>query len=347
MNQRINIFFRIVPLAMAAFCFAYGAYIYATGDDPSRLTTGPIVFFLGAICTALHGFAATVARQIDGSCIETAKYLFPAIGYSFALATLVCGVFILTSHTPGSLIAGHVVCGWGLITAGISTVTTSSSRFSLIPGNSADASFSINPQGFTIGQAATLLGIASATALIAWAWCILLFAKGTLPAHTVAGSVLFGVACICTSLVALTASIARQIRGSYAMREKSRWKSSGIALGALAFVLGIVLFVVLRGQATNFAGFVLFGLALVCWSIASATALLARIWHAASPAARPVPVLPATAALVCLFMAAFLFEATDIAHKYYLPARVLTGFGAICFSLYAIVPLLGCSASRK
>ena len=48
MNYGISILFRAIPLAMAAFCFAYGAYVFAAGDDPSRLTAGPAVY--GSVC---------------------------------------------------------------------------------------------------------------------------------------------------------------------------------------------------------------------------------------------------------------------------------------------------------
>ncbi|MCM1151722.1 MAG: DUF2776 domain-containing protein [Alistipes sp.] len=347
MNHGISVLFRAIPLAMAAFCFAYGAYVYAAGDDPSRLTAGPVVFFLGSVCMALYCTAATIIRQILGTYTEAAKYVFPAIGYSFALATLICGVFILTSRMSGYLVTGHVVCGLGLIAGCVSTAATSSSRFSLIPRNSADASFSINPQGFTVGQSATLIGIVSVMAAAAWIWCILLFAEGTLPAHTVAGSVMFGIACVCTSLIALVASISRQIRGSYTMHEKSKWTGLVITMGALAFIFGIILLIALRGKAINFVGFVLFGLALICWSISSKVILLARIWHADFPLAARIPIIPVITALACLFLAAFLFEATDFAHKYYVPARVLVGFGAICFTLYSIVSILESGAKKK
>ena len=347
MNHGISVLFRAIPLAMAAFCFAYGAYVYAAGDDPSRLTAGPVVFFLGSICMALYCTAATIIRQIIGTYNEAAKYIFPIIGYTFALATLICGIFILTSHMSGALVTGHVVCGLGLITVCVSTAATSSSRFSLIPRNSSDASFSINTQGFTIGQSATLIGIVSATALAAWIWCILLFVRGTLPAHIVAGSIMFGIACVCTSLIALVASIARQIRGSYTMREKSRWMGLVITMGSLAFILGIIQLIVLRGQAINFVGFVLFGLALICWSISSKVILLAKIWHTEFALANRIPIIPVVTALACLFMAVFLFEAADFAHKYYVPARVLAGFGAICFTLYSIVSILESGANKK
>ncbi|WP_302604287.1 DUF2776 family protein [uncultured Alistipes sp.] len=347
MNHGISVLFRAIPLAMAAFCFAYGAYIYTAGDDPARLTAGPVVFFLGSICMALYCTAATIIRQLIGTYNEASKYIFPAIGYSFALATLICGVFILTSGMTGWIVTGHVVCGLGLITICVSTAATSSSRFIQIPRNSADASFSINPQGFTVGQSVTLIGIVSATALAAWIWCILLYVRGTLPAHIVAGSVMFGIACVCTALIALVASIARQIRGSYTLKEKSKWTGLALTMGALAFILGIVLLIVLRGRPINFVGFVLFGLALICWSISSKVILLAKIWHTDYPLANRIPIIPIVTALTCLFLAAFLFEAAGFAHKYFVPARVLAGFGAICFTLYSIVSILESGASKK
>ena len=88
-------------------------------------------------------------------------------------------------------------------------------------------------------------------------WCILLFALGTLPAHVVAGSVMFGIACVCTSLIALVASIARQARGSYTMEERRRWMGLVLAMGGLAFALGLILIFTLRGEAISFVGFVL------------------------------------------------------------------------------------------
>lgn len=117
MNYGISILFRAIPLAMAAFCFAYGAYVFAAGDDPSRLTAGPVLFFLGSICVALYCTAATIIRQIIGTYTAAAKYLFPAIGYAVAAMTVICGLFIIQSHMTGAFVTGHVVCGLGLITA--------------------------------------------------------------------------------------------------------------------------------------------------------------------------------------------------------------------------------------
>ena len=223
----------------------------------------------------------------------------------------------------------------------------SSTRFSLIPKNSGDSTFSVNPAGFTRGQSSLLIFIVSAIATGAWVWCILLFALGTLPAHIVAGSVMFGIACVCTSLIALVASIARQARGSYTMEERRRWMGLVLAMGGLAFVLGLILLFTLRGEAISFVGFVLIGLALICWSISSKVILLAKIWHADFPLANRIPIIPVLTALACLFLAAFLYEAALSEPKYFVPARVLTGFGAICFTLYSIVSILESGASKK
>lgn len=347
MNHGISILFRAIPLAMAAFCFGFGAYIFAAGSDPSRLTAGPVVFFLGSICIALYCTAATIIRQIIGTYTPAAKYLFPAIGYTFAIITVICGVFIISSHMTGSFVTGHVVCGLGLITACVSTAATSSTRFSLIPKNSADSTFSINAAGFTHGENALLIFIVSAIAAGAWVWCILLYTLGTLPAHIVAGSVMFGIACVCTSLIALVASIARQVRGNYTMKERRSWMGLVLCMGGLAFVLGLILIFTLRGETINFVGFVLIGLALICWSISSKVILLAKIWHADFPLANRIPIIPVLTALACLFLAAFLFEAALFEAKFFVPSRVLTGFGAICFTLYSIVSILESGASKK
>ena len=58
MNYGISILFRAIPLAMAIFCFGYGAFIYGYGDDGSRVVAGPVVFSLGMICIALFCTAA-------------------------------------------------------------------------------------------------------------------------------------------------------------------------------------------------------------------------------------------------------------------------------------------------
>lgn len=347
MNYGISILFRAIPLLMAAFCFSYGAYVFAAGTDPSRLTAGPVVFFLGSICVALYCTAATIIRQIIGTYSEAAKYIFPMIGYAFALMTLICGLFIVSSGSTGSYVAGHVVCGLALITACVSTAATSSTKFSLIPGNSAEESVSVNPRGFSSSQVSMLITIVSVLAAIAWGWAILLFGTGDTPEHTVAGSVMVGIACVCTSLIALVASIARQVRGNYRLSEKKKWMGLVLAMGAVAFVFGLIMLFAHWGRPLDFVGFVLIGLALICWSISSKVILLAKIWHADYPLAKRIPIIPILTALTCMFIAAFLYEEALFKVKFFVPSRVLMGFGAICFTLFSIVSILESGAGKK
>ena len=85
MNYGISILFRAIPLAMALFCFGYGAFIYGYGDAGNRVVAGPVVFSLGMICIALFCTAATIIRQIIHTYNETTKYILPIVGYLAAL----------------------------------------------------------------------------------------------------------------------------------------------------------------------------------------------------------------------------------------------------------------------
>lgn len=347
MNHGISVLFRAIPLAMAAFCFAYGAYVFAAGDDPGRLTAGPIVFFLGSICIALYCTAATIIRQIIHTYRQSDKYIFPVIGYTCAFVTLILGIVIIFSGMPGGIVTGHVVSGLALITVCVSTAATASSRFSLIPENSAQKEIKVNPAGFSSAQVTLLTGISAVTAVSAWVWAVVLFALGGDSAHLVAGSVMLGIACVCTSLIALVASIAKQARGTYTMGERSAWIRLVLGMGAVAFIFGLIMLFAHWGQTVDFVGFVLFGLALICWSISSKVILLAKIWHADFPLASRIPIIPIVTALICMFIAAFLYEEALVKAKFFVPSRVLMGFGAICFTLFSIVSILESGAGRK
>ena len=347
MNYGISVLFRAIPLAMAAFCFAYGAYVFASGDDAGRLTTGPVVFFLGSICIALYCTAATIIRQIIHTYKQSDKYIFPVIGYTCAFITLICGIVIIFSGMAGAAVTGHVVCGLGLITVCVSTAATASSRFSLIPTNSAQSTIGVNSEGFSTAQVTLLTGIAAAAATAAWIWTVVLFAVADTAAHLVAGSVMLGIACVCTSLIALVASIARQIRGTYTMNEKAGWVRLVLGMGAVAFIFGLIMLFAHWGETVDFVGFVLFGLALICWSISSKVILLAKIWHADYPLAKRIPIIPILTALTCMFIAAFLYEEALFKMKFFVPSRVLMGFGAICFTLFSIVSILESGTSKK
>ena len=153
MNYGISILFRAIPLAMALFCFGYGAFIYGYGDDGSRVVAGPVVFSLGMICIALFCTAATIIRQIIHTYNKSAKYVLPIIGYLAAIITIIGGICIFSNATSTSaFVAGHVITGVGFITTCVATAATSSTRFSLIPENSKATGNEVPQGAFSVGQ---------------------------------------------------------------------------------------------------------------------------------------------------------------------------------------------------
>ncbi len=57
--------------------------------------------------------------------------------------------------------------------------------------------------------------------------------------------------------------------------------------------------------------------------------------------------IPILTALACLFLAAFVFELATVHADYFIPARVLTRLGAICFTLFSIVSILESGTSSR
>ena len=53
MNYGISVLFRAIPLAMALFCFGYGAFISAYGDDSNRLVAGPVVLYMHCLLSVI------------------------------------------------------------------------------------------------------------------------------------------------------------------------------------------------------------------------------------------------------------------------------------------------------
>ena len=168
MNYGISVLFRAIPLLMALFCFGYGWFVLAYGTDPSRFVAGPVIFSLGMICIALFSTAATIIRQIIHTFGQISRYALPALGYLSALLTVIAGVCIMWSPDASSFVAGHVICGVGLITACVSTTATSSTRFTMITVNAKKTDHDVPPEAFTRAQGLTLIAIAGLIALVAW-----------------------------------------------------------------------------------------------------------------------------------------------------------------------------------
>ncbi len=191
---------------------------------------------------------------------------------------------------------------------------------------------------------------AAIAALVTWAFAITLLAGGgggDADGRFTSGHVMIGLALVCTCLIGLVASILRQIQNTYTPREHALWPGTAAVLGAVGIVWGLVLIAVHSRPSQLSAAFVLIGLGLICWSILSKVLLLALVWRRTATLANRVPLIPVGTALLCLFLAAFLFESGESAVL--VAARVLIGLGAICFSLYSIVSILesGTSGARN
>lgn len=349
MNYGISILFRAIPLVMALFCFAYGAFIYGYGYEGNRVVAGPVVCSLGMICIALFCTAATIIRQIIHTYNKAAEYALPFVGYLAALITIITGIWIFSDSTSSSaFVAGHVITGVGFITGCVATAATSSTRFSLIPKNSKSTGNEVPEGAFSLGQERLLEAVVSIMALIAWIWAFVLLSRSHVhPVYFVAGHVMVGLACICTSLIALVATIARQIRNVYTEKERHQWPKLVLLMGSISLVWGLFIIMADSGTANGTTGFIMIGLGLVCYSISSKVILLAKIWRHEFKLANRIPLIPVFTALACLFLAAFIFELATAHADYFIPARVLSGLGAICFTLFSIVSILESGTSSK
>lgn len=349
MNYGISVLFRAIPLLMALFCFGYGSFIISYGSDPGKYVAGPVVFSLGMICIALFSTAAIIIRQIIGTFGETSKYAFPILGYVSALVTFMGGLYWLYSSTgTASFVAGHVICGVALITACVATTATSSTRFTMLTLNAKRNDHVVPSAAFIRVQALLLISIAAIFAIIAWAWAFALLSNaGISSKYFVAGHVMVGLACICTSLIALVATIVRQIRNLFSERERSLWPLLVLVMGSLSVIWGLILIATTPNVANGATGYIMIGLGLVCYSISSKVILLSKIWRREFKLSNRIPLIPIFTALICLFLSAFLFEMASEHNYYFVPARVLAGLGGICFTLFSIVSILESGTSSK
>lgn len=349
MNRGIRILFRAIPLVMVLFCFGYGAFIYGYGSATSRFVAGPIVFSLGMICLALFCTAAILIRQMSHTCNRVVKYVLPIFGYLAAGVTIIEGVYLFNAvPTSTAFVAGHVIAGVGFMTLCVATVATSSTRFTFISTNSESTGNAVPKGAFSVNQERAMGAIVIITSLVAWIWAFILL--GNSHAHSVyfiAGHVMAGIACICTSLIALVATIVRQIRNVYTEKERSLWPELVLLMGTIAFVWGIFVLFADSSSTNGVIGYLMIGLGFVCYSISSKVILLACTWRRAFKLANRLPLIPVFTALACLFLAAFVFELAAVHPDYFIPARVLVGLGAVCFALFSIASILESGTSPK
>ena len=156
-----------------------------------------------------------------------------------------------------------------------------------------------------------------------------------------------GLACICSSLIALVATIVRQIQNKYSATERKWWPRFVLAMGSLCILWGLYLILSASSPSLGSIGYIMIGLGLVCYSISSKVILLSKIWKHEFKLANRIPLIPIFTALSCLFLSAFLFEMATIHSYYFIPARVLAGLGGICFTLFSIVSILESGTSSK
>jgi hypothetical protein len=348
MNYGISILFRAIPLAMGAVCLGLGLYVLSGGADAGHFVAGHVLIALAAICIALFTTAAVIIRQLTHTFGPAWKVALPILGYAVALATILWGLSIIRQGSVPSYVAGHVVFGVGLIAACVSTVATASTAFTLIPINAhGRREDGVPAQAYSASFGLALICVPAAAAAIAAIWAAVLLRGEAEAPHFVAGHVLMGLAAICSSLIALVSTVVRQVRNSFGAAERWAWTYWVLLMGTATFAWGLFVLFGSDSPERIAPGCVLLGLGMICYSISSKVWLLALVWRRECPLANRVPLIPVGTCLACLFFSAFLAEAAVTNTAFFVPARVLVGLGAVCFTLSSIVSILEAGTSGK
>jgi hypothetical protein len=347
MNSWISVLFRAIPLAMGAVCLAFGLYVLSGGDESEYFVAGHVNVALTAICIALFTTAATIIRQLVHRFGTGWAVVLPALGYAVALATMIWGITIIARGDEQQyVVAGHVMLGIGFVAGCVSTVAAASTKFVLIQKSASLPVGGGAPEGaYSRGVGTTMIAIPALFGLAGLVLAVTLWDKGGDTA-LVAGNVVSGLSVICLALVALVASIVRQVRNEFGDAERYRWAWWVVAMGTINVVHGLAVLFSSDNPARLAPGCVLIGLGLVCFSILSKVLLLALVGRQDFALANRIPIIPVVTALTCLFFAAFLFEATITQPGFFVPAHVLVGLGAVCFTLFSIVSILEAGTSK-
>lgn len=335
-----------IPLIMAAVCLGYGLYILHSQDGTHFFAVGHIVISLAAICLALFGTVVTIFQQIIGRYHAFHRYVLPILGYAVAIITFGWGVKVIDADTAelGHIIAGHVMCGSALIAVCVSTVTVASTWAWRIPLKAGASSRGRRPEAFAPGVERVLIAIPLLCTVGGLGTALsLLLHDGSRP-HFIAGHLLAAQALVCAALIVLVVSLVRQIANTYQPWERRVWPLVVAVLGAINLGWGLTL--VLAASRPDWTahwvapGWAMMGLGLVCFSILAKVALLGLGWRRTFPLAKRMALIPVVTTLMCLFTAAFLFQDAPTNANLEIPARVLVGLGAICFSIFSNVSIL-------
>lgn len=347
MNYYFSIFYRAIPLVMALICFFGGYLVLKVGGNPDALLTGPILISLGTICLALFCTAATIIRQIIKKYSELYKIFLPIFGYIVSLITCYYGYEFIHIYTyPFHFVTGHVILGVGFISICVTTVALSSVKFSLIPGNSSSTTEIPPKEAYSKTSQNILIGIPFVCAWVLWIIAFILLNHSNIIENFVAGFVTMGIAAICTSLIGLVASIAKQVRNEYKRFDRYFWPALVLIMGTINVIVGILILTLNKENYAVAPGYVLIGLGMICYSISSKILLLAFVWKRESKLAGKVTLIPILTALFCLVLSSFLVIIYYPTNVIFVPDRVLTGLGAICFSLFSIVSILESATSK-
>lgn len=348
MNIWISVLFRAIPLIMGAVCLGLGLYVRSGGADANHMIAGDVLISLTAICIALFTTASMIIRQLTNTFSRTWMITLPIVGYVVSLATILWGLLIVGRGGTSAFVSGHVVFGVGLIAASVTTVAASSSAFTLIPINAQGRHEDGAPAGaYSASVGLLLICVPLAATVISCVWAAMLLRRATDSPDFVAGHVLIGLAAICSSLIALVATVVRQVRNQFDEPERWAWTLWVLLMGTVTFVWGLfVLFGSERAERIA-PGCILLGLGMICYSIISKVWLLALVWRRQCALANRIPLIPVMTCLACLFFSVFLSETAVTNPDFFIPARVLAGLGAVCFTLFSIVSILEAGTSGK
>lgn len=351
MNRFMSVFFRLVPLIMGVICITYGFYVKVLEETTGKgyIVASHVLIALTAICIALFTTAATIIRQLINKYNNFYKLLLPIIGYAVSLFTVFSGVYIWKTAGDNApyFVSGNIVFAIGLIACCVSTVATASTKFVLITKNEATLKYGEKQtNAFSDFQGKILIAVPAICAIIGFLRGFYLLFKESIPPYFIAAHVVIGLSLICSCLIALVASIVRQIQNIFTNEERWKWSIFVLLIGTINVLWGAMVLINCTNDAFIAPGIVLIGLGLICYSISSKVILLAAVWRREFKLANRIPIIPVVTALICLFLSSYLFEASLFNSAYFVPAHVMVGLGAVCFTLFSIVSILESGTSK-